>query len=107
MKTLNSKMLLLIGSVSIIGLTGCGQVEQAANEVLDKAKQAAVQALDEAQQSGSIDQARESANQIVQQARQQAAGILGQASEYLSQQNQALENQEGVATPVENAPIAL
>lgn len=84
MSKFNSTTLLLVASVALVGLTGCEQVEQAANDVVEKAKQAAVLALDEAQQSGSIDQAKETANQVLQE----AAGLLGQASEYLSRDQQ-------------------
>ena len=88
MSKFNSTTLLLVASVALVGLTGCEQVEQAANDVVEEAKQAAVQALDEAQQAGSIDQAKETANQVLQEAWQQAAGLLGQASEYLSRDQQ-------------------
>ena len=85
MRKLNATILLLVGSVALVGLSGCEQVEQATNGVVEKARQAAVQVLDEAQQSGSIDQARETANQALSEARRLAAGLLGQASEYLTQ----------------------
>jgi hypothetical protein len=90
---LNSATLLLIGSIAVIGLTGCEQMEQATNDVVEKAKQAAVQALNEAQQTGSTGQAKESVNQALLEVKQQAAGLLGQAIEYLSsdQQGQDVE----------------
>lgn len=88
MSKFNSTTLLLVASVALVGLSGCEQVEQAANDVVEKAKQATVLALDEAHQSGSIDQAKETANQVLPEARQQAAGLLGQASEYLSRDQQ-------------------
>jgi vacuolar-type H+-ATPase subunit H len=75
-------ILLLVGG---IGLGGCGQVEQAANEAIEKAKQTATRALEDARQSGSIDQVREAANQALHDARQQAAGLPGHASEVLAQ----------------------
>ncbi len=84
-------MLLLIGSISVIGLTGCEQVEQAANDAVEKAKQTAVQALDEVTQTGLIEQATQSANQALLDAKQKAAGLLGQASEYLSEDQQGQE----------------
>jgi hypothetical protein len=59
----------------VVSLTGCEQVEQAANDIVEKAKQSSVQALDEATQTGSIDQAK-----------QKAAGLLSQANEYLSKE---------------------
>jgi hypothetical protein len=88
MKKFNSKTLLLIGGISVVGLTGCERLEQAANDALEKAKQSAVQVLDEAGQSGSIDQAKQSANQVLLETKQTATGLLGQASEYLSQDPQ-------------------
>ena len=103
MRKFRSTILLLVGSVALFGLTGCEQVEQATNGVVEKAKQAAVQVLDEAQQSGSIDQAKEMANQALLEARQQAAGLLEQASEYLSRDQQG----QDVERPVEqNTTIA-
>jgi hypothetical protein len=68
MKKCNSKTLLLIGGISVVGLTGCERLEQAANDAVEKAKQ--------------------SANQVLLEAKQTAAGLLGQASEYLSQDPQ-------------------
>lgn len=94
MKKFNPAVMLLFGAISVAGLAGCEQVEQAATDAVEKARQSALQVLDEAQQAGSIDQARQSANQALNEARQKAAGLLGQASEYLSQgqQGQDLES---------------
>jgi len=104
MRRVNSATMLLVGSIALVGLTGCEQAQQAANEVVDKARQAAVQALNEAQQSGSIEQARESANQVLHEAKQQAAGLLGQASDYLSSDQPGQE----VERPAEqDSPTAL
>jgi vacuolar-type H+-ATPase subunit H len=101
MKKLNPAMLLLIGGISVIGLTGCEQVEQAANDAVKKAKQTAVQALAEATQTGSIDQGKQSANQTLLDAKQKAAGLLGQASEYLSEDQQ--EQEVGIASEQDTA----
>lgn len=104
MSKFNSTTLLLVASVALVGLSGCEQVEQAANDVVEKAKQATVLALDEAHQSGSIDQAKETVNQVLQEARQQAAGLLGQVSEYLNRDQQRYD----VERPVEqNSTTAL
>ena len=84
MRRFNSAALLLVGSSALVGLTGCEQAQQAANDVVVRAKQAAVQALYEAHQSASIEQAKESANQALLEAKQQAARLLGQPGEYLS-----------------------
>jgi thioredoxin-like negative regulator of GroEL len=100
MSKFNSTTLLLVASVALVGLSGCEQVEQAANDVVEKAKQATVLALDEAHQSGSIGQAKETANQVLQEARQQAAGLLGQASEYLSRDQQGQDDGGGKVVQV-------
>ena len=101
MKKFNSATLVLIGGISVVSLTRCEQVEQAANDAVEKAKQSAVQALNEATQTGSIDQAKQSANQALLEAKQKAAGLLGQASEYLAndQQGQFIERPTGEAPP--------
>lgn len=84
MKKFNPASLVLIGGISVFALTGCEQIEQAANEAVDKVKQSAVRVLDEARQAGSVDEARQSADRAVQEARQTAAELFGQASEFLS-----------------------
>jgi hypothetical protein len=83
-------------------------MEQATNGVVEKARQAAVQVLDEAQQAGSIDQAKETANQALSEARRLAAGllgqaILGQASEYLIQDQQGQDVERPVAQDLTSA----
>lgn len=98
MKKLKSTTLLLIAGISVTGLTGCEQMEQAANVAVEKARESAVQIIDETRQSGSIDEARQSANQALQEARQTAAGLLGQASEYLSEKPQVQESVDKPAT---------
>ena len=82
---------LLFGTVAIVSLSGCQQIEQAATEAVDKAKQTAIQTLDEARQAGSIEGAKQSAGNAVQEVKQQAAGLLQQASDYLSGNQQALD----------------
>ena len=74
----------LVGSVAIIGLSGCEQLEQAATEAADKARQTAIQTLDEARQAGSLEEAKQSAGDALQDVKQQASGLLQQASDYLS-----------------------
>lgn len=103
MRKLNATILLLVGSVALVGLTGCEQVEQATNSVVEKARQAAVQVLGEAQQAGSIDQAKETANQALSEARRLAAGLLGQASEYLTQDHQGQDVERPVAQDLTSA----
>lgn len=100
MKKSNAVVMLLVGAISVVGLTGCEQVEQAATDAVEKARQSALQVLDEAKQSGSIDQARQSANQALNEAKQKAAGLLGQASEYLSQDQQ----EQDIKGPPEGNP---
>jgi len=102
MKKLKSTTLLLVGGISVISLTGCEQMEQAASVAVEKAKQSAVQVMDEARQSGSIDEARQSADRALQEARQTAAGLLGQASEYLS--NEPKEQDTGDAPGADQTP---
>ena len=85
---------LLLGTVSIVGLSGCQQIEQAATEAVDKATQTAIQTLDEARQAGSIEEAKQSAGNAVQDVKQQAAGFLQQASDYLSGNQQALDAEQ-------------
>ena len=98
MRTIRTITFLLIGGIALIGLSGCEQVEQAANDAVEKAKQSAVQALDEAKQTGSIDEARQSATQALQEAKQAAAGILGQASDYLANDQQAQDGGDAPET---------
>ena len=52
-------------------LTGCEQLEQAANDTINQTKQTAAQALYEARQSASIDKAEQSADPVLQVVRQQ------------------------------------
>ncbi len=92
MKILKSTTLLLIGGISIVSLTGCEQVEQAASVAVERAKESAVKVVDEARQSGSIDDARQSADRALQEAKQAAAGLLGQASEFLANEPQEQGN---------------
>jgi len=101
MKNIYPAILLLLGGIA---LGGCGQVEQAANEAIEKAKQTATQALEDARQSGSIDQLRESTHQALNDARQQAAELLGQASEALAQDP---HEQDALQSTTENTAIAL
>lgn len=58
----------------MVGLTGCDQVEQAANNAVEVAKQSALQALEEATRTSTINQAKESANQVMLEAKQKATG---------------------------------
>lgn len=44
------RTLLLLSTITLAGLTGCEQAEQAANSTIEKAKQSASQVLDEAKQ---------------------------------------------------------
>ena len=71
-----------------MSLTGCEPIEQATNAAVEKAKEAAVQIIDETKQAESLDDAKQSANRAIQEAKQTAAGLLGQASQYLSNQPQ-------------------
>ena len=105
MTKLNSAALFLIGSISVVSLTGCEQMEQAANDAMEKAKQSAAQVLDEAKQSGSIvDQAKQTANDALIEAKQTAADLLGQTNQYLSEDQQ---RQDINRTTEENSPSAL
>ena len=95
--------LALVGGIAAVGLSGCEQVEQAANEAVEKAKQTAVEAIDQARQTGSVDEARQSADNVLQDVKQQAAGFLDQASEYLRQGQPA---ETGAAeVEAETAPV--
>ena len=104
MKKSSRVSLLLVGSIALVGLSGCEQMEQAATEAVETAKQTAVQALQEASQTGSIDEARQTATQALRDAKQQAAGVLGQASEYLSSEQQNRVNEQPL---VEDSTTAL
>jgi len=94
MNKIKSTTLLLIGGISIVGLTGCEQLEQATNAAVEKAKESTVQIIDEAKQVNSIDDARQTANRAMQEAKQTAAGLLGQASEYLAKEPQEQETRD-------------
>lgn len=94
MSKIKSTTLLLIGGISIVGLTGCEQLEQATNAAVEKAKESTVQIIDEAKQVNSIEDARQTANRAMQEAKQTAAGLLGQASQYLSAETQEQEPAE-------------
>ena len=85
---------LLFGTVVIVGLSGCQQIEQAATEAVDKARQTAIQTLDEARHAGSIEEAKQSASDAVQDVKKQAAGLLQQASDYLSGNQRALDAEQ-------------
>ncbi len=104
MKKSNLLTPLLFGSIAMIGLTGCEQLEQAANDAVEKAKQSAVQGLEEVMQSGSVDEAKQSASEALKEAKQGAAGLLEQASRYLSDDGQA---QEVEGSAGEESPSAL
>ena len=45
MRKFNSATLLLVGSIAVVGLTGCEQMEQATNDVVEKTKQQSTTAL--------------------------------------------------------------
>ena len=47
MTKLNLVTLFLIGSIPVVSLTGCEQMEQTANDAMEKAKQSAAQVLDD------------------------------------------------------------
>ena len=96
MKRINPPALLLVGGIAVIGLTGCEQIEQAANDAVEQARQSAVEAIDQVRQAGSIEEAKQSASKALDEARQGAAGLLDQASQYLAE--------EGRATAGEDAP---
>lgn len=57
----NSGTLMLLSTLTLVGLAGCDQAEQAVNSTMEQAKQSAGQAIDEATQSlgGLLGQAEE------------------------------------------------
>ena len=85
MANVKSATLVLIGAAAAVGLTGCERMEQAASDVVEKAKQSAVEAIDQTRQSGSIENVTQSADGVLLEVKQQAAGLLDQASRYLRQ----------------------
>jgi len=99
----NCPALLLICGISVAGLTGCEQLEQAAADVVENARQSAVQALDQIGQADSVEETKQSAGEALQKTRQKAAGLLDRASAYLSGEQQL---QDGVQAPAETSPAA-
>ncbi len=91
MTIIDSKGLILVAGMAGVALTGCEQLGQVAHETVENAKQSAYQALDEIKQSGSVEEAKQSAHRLLTDATQQATGLLEQASQYLSEGEQAQE----------------
>ena len=96
--------MILVAGIAAVGLTGCERLEQTATEAVGNAKQAAAEALDEARQAGSIADVKQSADKLLNETKQQAAGLLEQASQFLSESQQALET---VQPPEETGSDAL
>lgn len=97
MNNFKTSTLLLIGSISLFSLSSCEQVEQATNTAIDKAKQSSAQVVDEATQNDSLEKAKQSASQALDGARQKAADLLGQASEFLSED----QHKQDIESPAE------
>ena len=89
---------LLLGSLSLLTLSGCERLEQAAAEAVEHARQSTAEVLDEAARTGSLESAKQKAGEALQEAKQKAAGLLGEASEYLATEPPA-ENSE---TPMDD-----
>ena len=51
MKRFKPGALILLSAITLIGLSGCDQVEQTVNKAMEETKQSASQAIDEAKQS--------------------------------------------------------
>ena len=96
MKKPTCASIMLVVGTSVLGVTGCEQMEQAANDAVLKAKQAAVQVLDEARQAGSIDEVKQSAERAAREAKQNAAGLLKQAGDDLAKDEQ-VQQRDGLS----------